>query len=203
MQTIELILHIPEKEHEFIVAELDDLGGLGYVQDNDQLKAYFEAEEWTPQKRAWLLNKLKNMDVDVSWNETFIPEQDWNEPWERSITPIQAGPFIVRPSWAEISDDHNLEEIIIDPKMSFGTGHHETTRLILEKLPGYIQDGDKVLDAGAGTAILAIAAIKLGAASAIAFDIDKWALENGEENIQLNSVGKYIDLRNRFFRSSP
>ena len=199
MHTIELTIQLSEARHELIVAELDDLGGLGFLQEGDELKAYFSAEQWTQEKRKLLSDKLDALTAKATWIETRIAEQDWNEPWEKSITPIQAGPFWVRPSWADADGSAGYQEIVIDPKMSFGTGHHETTRLILEILPQYVKNNDVVLDAGTGTAILAIAAIKLGASSVIAFDIDKWALENGQENIQRNTVAEKIDLRKGSF----
>ena len=203
MHTIELIIQIPESQHELIVAELDDMGGLGYVQENQVLKAYFDVNQWTPRKREVLADRLNVLNSNATWSESMIPEQDWNEPWEKSVKPVHAGPFLVRPSWFDGDKQDEIEEIIIDPKMSFGTGHHETTRLIMEKLPSYVRENDVVLDAGAGTAILAIAAIKLGASFALAFDIDHWALENGKENISLNKVSDQIELRNGSFNVVP
>ena len=201
MSTIELKIPVIEAVHELLVAELDELGCEGYMQEQDILKAYVPEVKWTSHERESLKQSLKLLNILAPWEEEKIPDQDWNEPWEQSIKPVQAGPFWVRPSWA--NDDspnrRDLQEIIIDPKMSFGTGHHETTRLILQKLSSYLKQGDVVLDAGAGTAILAIAAIKTGAESAIAFDIDTWALENGEENIRLNNVSDQIEIRTGSF----
>ncbi len=85
--------------------------------------------------------------------------------------------------------------IIIDPKMSFGTGEHQTTKLVIRLLEKYVQKGMKVLDAGTGTGILSIAAVKLGAAGTIAFDIDDWCYENAKENTGLNDVSDDIDIR--------
>ncbi|NBB74695.1 MAG: methyltransferase domain-containing protein, partial [Bacteroidetes bacterium] len=92
----------------------------------------------------------------------------------------------------DASGKHILE---IDPKMSFGTGYHESTRLMLRFLPDLIRGGECVLDAGTGTGILAIAAVRLGAASVIAFDISRWAEENARENVALNDVGDRVDVR--------
>lgn len=201
MNTIEIKFNLDEKIHELIIAELDDLGGEGYVQEEGVLKAYMPEEQWGNHKKEYLAKLLLSMGVNNTWEEQLIEQQDWNEPWERSIQPIQVGDFYVRPSWAAAASEgsDSLIEIIIDPKMSFGTGHHETTRLVLRELPEYLKEGDRVLDAGVGTSILSIAAVKKGAQSVIGFDIDEWAITNGVENAHRNDVAHQLDLRQGSF----
>jgi ribosomal protein L11 methyltransferase len=125
-------------------------------------------------------------------SEKIIPDQNWNETWEKTIQPQIIGEFYIHPTWsASIPDTADKIELMIDPKMAFGTGYHATTRVMLEWLPEVIEEGDKVLDAGTGTGILAIAALKLGAKSAFGFDIDEWSETNAHENILLNEVENF------------
>jgi len=102
--------------------------------------------------------------------------------------------IVIKPTFRKYENDGSKLVIELDPKMSFGTGEHETTRLMLELLEKYVKGGEKVLDAGSGTGILAITAVKLGAIKAVAFDVDEWCYINGKENAVLNSVGDKIDF---------
>ena len=198
MNVIELRLDVEDHLHELLIAELDELGGEGYVQEEHLLKAYVPVDNWGESEKSKLIGCLhKFKAATTSWKEQLIEEQDWNEPWEKSITPIRVGEFYIRPSWAPPLQEKSaaVVEIIIDPKMSFGTGHHETTRLVLRELPSFVKKGDVILDAGVGTSILSIAAIKKGASSVIGFDIDEWAINNGLENAARNSVSDKLILR--------
>ncbi len=190
MATIELVFNIPDELHDRCIAELDSLGSGGFVQEQGVLKAYFVATDWSSQKKTGVTQWLYRHGIDTEWQERLIPDQNWNEPWEQSIRPLQIGKFMIHPSWTsgEVDAPGSLIPIVIDPKMSFGTGYHETTRMMLQMLPNYIREGDVVLDAGAGTAILAIAAVKIGASCCVAFDNDSWASENARENILRNQV---------------
>ena len=193
--TIELSFEIPAGLHERLIAELDALGCEGFVEEDETLKAYLPSSQWGKEKAEVLLKWLQQHQMKTGWQEKLVEMQDWNAQWERSIQPIVAPPFYIRPSWADPPDDsHPWIDIVIDPKMSFGTGHHESTRLILSYLSETLKPGDKILDAGAGTAILSIAAAKLGAASVTAFDIDSWACQNAQENIGKNRVDETIRI---------
>ena len=194
--TIELALELPAQLHDLLIAEMDAAGFSGFVQDvdgGDQLQAYIPRSLWTEELKSHFQKWLADYNCHDSWKEVEIIPQDWNETWERSIQPITIAPFYVRPSWAV--EKEGYINIVVDPKMSFGTGHHETTRLLLKLMSRYIKPGMSVLDAGAGTAILSIASIKLGATSALAFDIDAWVTDNVQENLQLNDVSEQITFR--------
>ena len=194
--TIELALELPAQLHDLLIAEMDAAGFTGFVQDvdgGDQIQAYVPRSLWTEDLKSRFSTWLADHNCQTSWREAEIIPQDWNETWERSIQPITISPFYVRPSWA--IEKEGYINIVVDPKMSFGTGHHETTRLLLKLMSRYIKPGTRVLDAGAGTAILAIASIKLGAANALAFDIDAWVTDNVKENLQLNDVSRQITFR--------
>lgn len=191
----ELALALPDALHDEAVAALDALGFDGFLQNDDRLTAYIEEARWTEavreQTAAWLAAH------DAALPEgTVVAPRNWNAEVEARLGAVVAPPFVVRPSWAPRPEGTDgFEDLIVEPKMSFGTGYHESTRLVLGLLPGVVSDGDRVLDAGTGTGILAIAAVRLGAASAIAFDIDAWAEENAAENVERNGVAGRVEVR--------
>ncbi len=124
-----------------------------------------------------------------------IIEENWNEKWERTIQPVEIGErMVVVPTWSQYKNIHDRIILHIDPKMSFGTGHHETTRLTLKLLERYITRGHHMLDVGTGSGILAIAAVKLGASRATGVDIDPWSIANAKENIALNHVEQFVEI---------
>lgn len=189
MDYIRLSIVLADEFHEFLIAELFDLDFEGFEEEDDLLIASVPANRFDDSKREEIERLLHQFGTDsFIQSEEVINPQNWNETWEQSIKPQSIGSFYVRPTWAEETDDSDLVELLIDPKMAFGTGYHATTRLILEWLPDVISKGDVVLDAGTGTGILAIGALKLGAESAFGFDIDEWSKDNAEENMLLNGV---------------
>lgn len=103
--------------------------------------------------------------------------------------------IIIKPTFKQYEPKQNEIVITLDPKMSFGTGEHPTTKICISFLEKYVKPGMKVLDVGSGTAILSIVAAKLGASKVIAFDIDEWSLANGAENIKLNQVDNIVEVR--------
>ena len=141
--------------------------------------------------------KLKNEKVLESFRieKEILEDQNWNELWEKSREVIKVTDrIIIKPTFKEYSAKENEIVLTIDPKMSFGTGEHQTTKLMLRILEKIVKPGMKVLDVGSGTGILAITAIKLGAAKAIAVDFDEICLENCEENCVLNDVENSVDI---------
>ncbi len=150
------------------------------------------------EKISLLLQKLKNEKMLFSFNveENILEGKNWNEEWEKSINVIEVSErIIIKPTFRNYDAKPGQIIISIDPKMSFGTGEHQTTKLVLRFLEKYVSKGAKVLDVGSGTAVLAIAAVKLGAASALAVDNDEWCHKNGKENCELNNVSDKIDVR--------
>ncbi len=144
-----------------------------------------------------LLDRLKaEKMISNSKVEEYLCElKNWNEEWEKSLPVIHIDDkIIIKPTFREYEAREGEIVIEIDPKMSFGTGDHQTTKLVLQLMQKYIKPGDKVLDAGSGTAVLSIAAAKLGATNVTAFDIDEWSCLNGKENIELNNVAGIVKL---------
>lgn len=141
---------------------------------------------------------------EFSVQENFIVEKNWNEDWENSREVVHVSDMIViKPTFKEYEPKPGEIVLTLDPKMSFGTGDHQTTQICLKFIEEYIQPGMKVLDAGSGTAILGIAAAKLGAVKVIAFDIDDWCYDNGIENTQLNNVQKNVEIRKCELKEIP
>ncbi len=127
--------------------------------------------------------------------ENLIEDKNWNEEWEKSLNIIKVSDrIVVKPTFREYRKAEGEIVINIVPKMSFGTGEHQTTRLVIQLLEKYLKPGASLLDVGSGTGILSIVAVKLGAKSAIAVDNDEWCFENGNENCALNGVEEKIKI---------
>jgi ribosomal protein L11 methyltransferase len=130
---------------------------------------------------------LSAADDDVLIETAPVPDIDWSEAWKARIVAHELGPLTVAPPW--LSEGRNpATTIIIDPGMAFGTGDHATTRGVVRLLPTVLRAGDVVADLGAGSAVLAIAAAKLGAARVYAIELDGEAIPDAEENVQRNDV---------------
>ena len=131
--------------------------------------------------------RLKNSGIDYQLNTTGVEQEDWQNAWKKYYHAMDIGKRLaIVPGWEE--HDTDRIKIIMDPGMAFGTGTHETTSLCLETLDSLVKGGERVLDIGTGSGILAIAALKLGAASAEGVDIDPVAVRTAGENAALNGV---------------
>ena len=194
--TIELIARANEAQHESLIAVLEPQGFERFWEEERRLRAYMPMTAWKESLREQVEERLRALGVDGPIIIQPVTEKNWNAVWEERLVPVTAGPFLVKPTRTEAPDDHEARFVLeIDPKMSFGTGHHESTRLALRLLATTNRDGARVLDAGTGTAVLAIAAVRLGAASVLAFDTDEKVLENANENIERNEVADQVDVR--------
>ena len=124
-----------------------------------------------------------------------IPPRDWESTWREGLGPAEIGTrLVVRPSWVTYKNSGNRIEVIIDPRMAFGTGHHPTTALCLEALETLDPKGKSVIDAGIGSGVLAIAAVKFGALEVRGIDNDEWSVNNALENAAVNGVGDRITV---------
>ena len=190
MDYLRLTISIADEYQEILIAELFDMDFDGFEEKEENiLIATIPTNHFDDSKRESIAKILYTINKGSRiLTEEIIHPQNWNEAWERSIVPQTIGKFYVRPTWGKKMDTDDHIELIIDPKMAFGTGYHATTRLLLEWLPEVISLNDTVLDAGTGTGILALGALKLGAASAFGFDIDEWSEDNARENMILNQI---------------
>lgn len=142
------------------------------------------------------LARLRELDEDKVWGRlecalTDVREEDWAEAWKRYYTPMQVTPRLaICPSWEEYVPQGGEAVLRLDPGMAFGSGTHESTQLCLQLLDGCLRPGDRVLDIGCGSGILAISALLLGASEAVGVDIDAVAVRVAQENAALNGVGE-------------
>lgn len=196
METISIKVSAPEALQDLLIDFLGEWSCEAFLQEEDHIQAFLPAEAFNPALMPAILDWQRAQSLPERCAYDRIPHENWNARWEASIQPIEAGDFVVAPTWASLTPEQMAKRVIrIDPKMSFGTGHHESTRLILRFLPRYIKKDDTVLDAGTGTGILAIASLRLGASHALAFDNDDWVTENVVENFELNHVAYAYEFR--------
>lgn len=176
---------------------LFECGALGIIENENELEAYFngslKAESiLTPLKRYMhSLQAVLSRDIDISISTERIPQRDWNAEWKNSLRPIFVTEnILVKPSWTQLSTPVPRIVLEIDPEMAFGSGEHATTKLTLRLIEKNVQPHSTLLDVGTGTGILAIAALKLGAHRAYAFDIDPIAAQTAWRNAQKNGVSR-------------
>jgi ribosomal protein L11 methyltransferase len=163
------------------------------------LICYIPDDEWTEDTKIDLGDFLSDHeDIELQTAEV-IEQRDWNAEWESSIEPQKITEHLtITPSWkAEAAAAFGTEyTIVIDPKMSFGTGHHETTRLCLHAIERLPMKQQRVLDIGTGSGVLAIYALQRGAKHAVAVDTDEWSIDNAKENRTLNAIAESeLDIR--------
>jgi ribosomal protein L11 methyltransferase len=167
---------------------------VGFLEEDEKLVCYIPEVDYTDSIKTELITFLNDIKKDFNVEEfnvniEKIKNQNWNQEWENSIEPIEiTDNIVIKPTWKEYTAKPNQIIIQIDPKMSFGTGHHESTRLMLWGLEKYTRKGNKVLDMGTGTGILCIAALLMGAGSAVGVDVDEWCYDNALENVKINNV---------------
>jgi ribosomal protein L11 methyltransferase len=170
---------------EILMAEIAEAGFETFMETENGFEAYVEMEKFDQQRVLEVKEKYKE-ETPLEFSQDRIPKQNWNEEWEKSYEPIIVeDKCIIRAFFHEITQKYPYE-IIITPKMSFGTGHHQTTYLMVKSQMKIDHKGKRVMDAGCGTAILSIMASKLGASFVEAFDIDEWSMLNGKENTEVN-----------------
>lgn len=157
------------------------------------LKLYFDSNDDPQQVIELLKDYLASLECDIPAKVTFeieeIEKQNWREKWKENYHPILAGNFVVLPVWLQETASQYLQQpILIEPKMAFGTGTHETTQLMLEMISKLDVKNKIILDAGSGSGILAIACLKAGALRVEANDVEQESIDNSLENVQLNGV---------------
>jgi ribosomal protein L11 methyltransferase len=174
-----------EPTTEILIAELGNAGFESFVESEEGVTAYIQKTEW----RINILEDIFVLNSDefsIEYNYNEVAQTNWNAEWEKNFEPIQVDDLVsIR---APFHDNPNLKyDIVIEPKMSFGTGHHETTHMMVQHLLKLDLENKKVLDMGCGTGILAIFAEMKGAKPLDAIDIDNWCYENSLENVARNN----------------
>ena len=174
-----------EPATEMLIAQLGYVGFESFVEQDNGVTAYIQKQEWNS-KILEDVFMLHSNEFNITFEYNEIAQTNWNEEWEKNFNPIQVDDLVsIR---APFHTNPFLQfDIVIEPKMSFGTGHHETTHMMVQHLLALDLDTKKVLDMGCGTGILAIFAEMKGAKPIDAIDIDSWCYENSLENIQRNN----------------
>ncbi|MCG1035934.1 50S ribosomal protein L11 methyltransferase [Polaribacter sargassicola] len=174
-----------EPATEILIAELGNVGFESFVENESGVTAYIQKGEWNEDvlKDIFVLN---SNEFSIEYNKKEVEQTNWNQEWEKNFTPIQVDNLVsIR---APFHENPNLKyDIVIEPKMSFGTGHHETTHMMVQHLINLDLANKKTLDMGCGTGILAIFAEMKGANPIDAIDIDNWCYENSLENVARNN----------------
>lgn len=196
MNYIELNIAIEPKEPwtEILIAQLAEINFESFTENNGQLQAYIPEQLIVSEEVETAMHFLKENNVSVNYTTKKIEEENWNATWEADFQPVTIeDKLIIR---APFHDKQNgfKEEVIIQPQMSFGTGHHQTTWLLSNLLCEKDFSNLTVLDSGTGTGVLAILALKKGAAKVIGTDIESGAVDNAIENFERNNLSE-ADIR--------
>jgi len=176
-----------EELRSVLIARLESIGYESFVEDDDQLTAYIPVQYFDGQR---LNEALSREGKELTYSQQTQQDKNWNEEWEKNYPPVVvSGKCHIRAPFHQKREDIPME-ILIEPKMAFGTAHHETTAMMIEWGLETGFKGKKVLDMGCGTGVLAILANKLGASDVLAVDNDEWACRNAAENISLNEASQ-------------
>jgi len=182
MDYVQIEINCSSRLTDMLIASLLPLGYDGFEETEQGLKAYIKAQSFDKMILEQTLAQFNCSD----YQKSALPDQNWNAQWESNFNPIEVGHrCYIRATFHQPRPDFEFE-LVIDPKMAFGTGHHQTTRLMIAHLLDTDLQDKAVMDAGCGTGVLSILAEKLGAQSVLAYDIDSWAVENTRENLELN-----------------
>lgn len=193
MNYYELTIELRDFENwsDILVAYLAEIGFESFVEEAPHLKAYIAENEYRGKELLQLMNDVQKTGAGIdSFDLQLLAQQNWNAAWESQFEPVY-----VAEKLRIVAPFHTLApfdgmELVILPKMSFGTGHHQTTHLICQTMFDLDFQGKRVLDMGAGTGVLAILAEKLGAQEIVAIEIEQWSAENILENVALNGSTK-------------
>jgi len=192
MNYLKLVLKAEEDVNDLLIAYLADYEFNGFSEEEDGLVAYIDEQNYTPDLQKYL-EGLKEQ-YKFSIEQTIIQDQNWNAKWEADYEPVLVDNFCaVRATFHEPINTVK-HEIVVTPKMSFGTGHHATTYMMMKQMEVLSFKEKEVFDYGCGTGVLAILAQQLGAENLDAVDIDHWAYENTLENVEINNCQGAIQV---------
>lgn len=186
---IEFIVSVEPKEDgsDILIAQLSELGFESFVETENGFNAYIQQSNYSDELVKKLIGEYNN-EYEINYSVKIIKQQNWNKEWESNFQPININnECYVRAPFHPKSEGFKYD-IIIEPKMSFGTGHHHTTQLMIEKIMKLDIKNKPLLDMGCGTGILAIVASMMGADPVEAIDIDDWSCENTIENLERNNI---------------
>ncbi len=195
---IEVSFRAPADTEDLFTA-LADRGMLGAWEQEGIVRLYWAEENWDASVLQDVKGALERSNERVACADlkvNVVPDRDWNSVWAASQTPIRIGRRVrIRQSWHPSDPEFTGVELVIDPKRAFGSGYHATTQLVIEWLEDRVRSGARVLDIGTGSGILAMVALRLGAAFALGIDIDTVALQCATEAAAANGFGPELKLQ--------
>jgi ribosomal protein L11 methyltransferase len=200
MRYKELVIGVDETVRENLIGQLLSLNFESFSETDDALHAFIPANRWDDVLPGLVKSRLDQLVGNGEIRSytlaiSDIEPQNWQEQWERTVEPISIGSrIVIHPSWIPVNENEETIALVIDPKMSFGTGHHETTQMMMSLLERYVQPNMSVLDVGSGTGILSILAARLGATRVIGIDNDIDAFDNAIENCSANGVEPFVTM---------
>lgn len=192
-----------EEAADILSANLAEIGFESFSETEDGLVAYIQQSVWDEDKMREAIQNFFLPGVEIHYTKAEAPDEDWNQVWEEEgfqpvclpLAPSEGGGMIVVHDVKHTDVPPAKYDILITPRLAFGTGSHETTRLILRTLAQLDLEGKYIIDAGTGTGILSIMAVKRGAASVFAYDIDEWSVENTKDNLLLNGIYNNVEVQ--------
>ena len=185
MDFIEVAVQAPQDFTDILTAELSEVGYDTFMDTETGFNAYITEDIFDENELLEVVEKYNGL-AEISFETKKIAKQNWNEEWEKNFEPLIIGNQVsVRASFHPRPENVQYD-IVINPKMTFGTGHHETTTLMIENQLTVDHKNKRVLDMGTGTGILAIMACKLSASEVVGVEIEDWSVENSLENAALN-----------------
>lgn len=171
---------------DILTAELAEAGFDTFIETPDGFEGFAEGMNYDKEMVDDIWHRYADQQPSLAFEFGKIEKRNWNEEWEKSYEPVIVGDqCIIRAEFHQPAHVYPFD-IIITPRMSFGTGHHQTTHLMIQAQLEIDHSGKRVMDAGSGTAVLSVMASRRGAAEVHAFDIDEWSVQNGKENVEIN-----------------
>ena len=189
MKYIEIDIKLEKSEvfSDIVVARLNEIEFETFLENENGVRCYIQAILFDKKKLDIELEKIKKF-TKLNFNIKHVAQKNWNEEWEKNFKPVQINSNCLIRAEFHNNNGNFKDEIIITPKMSFGTGHHETTFLMINGLYNLDLNDKSILDMGSGTGVLSIVASKNGAKQVVGIDIDEWAFQNSIDNAKLNNT---------------
>ena len=182
------------EEREIVIAKMTRIGFDGFVEGDHFFQAYIKDNRYSGEAVNILIDELSAIGIRFSYHYHQMEDQNWNESWESKFKPVLIeDQVLIRAPFHDDNQDLPCT-LIIEPKMSFGTGHHYTTRMMVREMLHQPMNGKRVLDMGCGTGVLSILASKRGASMVVGVDNDQWAYENALENLERNETSA-VEIR--------